>query len=505
MVAGPFTIFGQQVDGYINYNNLRSAQNGSMLVGTADPGTTVTLLVDGNPFAPGVGGSTDNVTTTADASGNWSISFNVVSFELNRSIHTFSVTATDAAGNVSAPSNALTIYNAVYKIPLPTLDTFSNIVNGYINAAQYSTNQTLSGTSYGGYIISVYDYGVLLGTVNTTFTTGEHWSFDLGALSQGAHSLTVKASDYANNISPASKPIKFNVDTICAAPTNLVDTAVVNGYVTAKKDKATQALTGKAEAHSSVAIYNNGALLGTVTANAAGTWRYVLGVLADGTYGLTAQATDKAGNVSAQSAALTFIVDTHAPTPTIDNVTYEAATGLAQLTGTTTPGLAVSIYDITTLIGSATANSAGVWTFSAPITTNGMQRYSVTSIDAAGNIGTAGGQTVFGRAQNTKLVGGVGNDLLIGAAGDTLTGAAGSDTFAFHAGFGKETITDFTATGTGADILQFTKDTFADWAHLLAATKQVGSDLTITLDSSDVITLNNVALASFTSASAHFV
>ena len=40
---------------------------------------------------------------------------------------------------------------------------------------------------------------------------------------------------------------------------------------------------------------------------------------------------------------------------------------------------------------------------------------------------------------------------------------------------------------------------------LLTWNKQVGSDLTITLDSSDVITLNNVALASFTSASAHFV
>ena len=54
-------------------------------------------------------------------------------------------------------------------------------------------------------------------------------------------------------------------------------------------------------------------------------------------------------------------------------------------------------------------------------------------------------------------------------------------------------------------MLQFDKSVFADWSHLLGATQQTGSDLTITLDASDVITLKNVSMASFTSSNAKFV
>ena len=54
-------------------------------------------------------------------------------------------------------------------------------------------------------------------------------------------------------------------------------------------------------------------------------------------------------------------------------------------------------------------------------------------------------------------------------------------------------------------MLQFDSNIFADWAHLLGATTQQGSDLLITLDPADTITLKNVALANFTSANANFV
>jgi hypothetical protein len=92
-----------------------------------------------------------------------------------------------------------------------------------------------------------------------------------------------------------------------------------------------------------------------------------------------------------------------------------------------------------------------------------------------------------------------------GAAGETLIGSAGADIFAFHAGFGKEVVDSFTASGTSHDVLQFDKGVFADWAHLLGATKQQGSDLLITLDAKDSLLLKNVSLASFTQADAHFV
>jgi hypothetical protein len=54
-------------------------------------------------------------------------------------------------------------------------------------------------------------------------------------------------------------------------------------------------------------------------------------------------------------------------------------------------------------------------------------------------------------------------------------------------------------------VLQFSKSAFGDWAHLLGATRQQGSDLAITLDPTDVLTLKNVSLANFTPTNARFV
>jgi Ca2+-binding RTX toxin-like protein len=95
--------------------------------------------------------------------------------------------------------------------------------------------------------------------------------------------------------------------------------------------------------------------------------------------------------------------------------------------------------------------------------------------------------------------------LIVGGAGDTLTGGSGADTFVFHTGFGLETVAGFTASGHQHDALQFDSRLFSDWAHLLGATKQQGSDLLITYDANDKVLLKNVSLASFTISDAHFV
>lgn len=76
---------------------------------------------------------------------------------------------------------------------------------------------------------------------------------------------------------------------------------------------------------------------------------------------------------------------------------------------------------------------------------------------------------------------------------------------AFGLGDGAQTISGFATSGSSADTLVFSQDIFADWAHLLGATKQVGNDLQITLDPSDTVLLKNVALSSFTSNNARFV
>ncbi len=114
-------------------------------------------------------------------------------------------------------------------------------------------------------------------------------------------------------------------------------------------------------------------------------------------------------------------------------------------------------------------------------------------------------RTLDGSAGNLMVEAGSARDTLIGGPGDVLVGGTGANTYVFNAGFGIETVTNFVPSGASADVLQFSKSVFADWAHLLGATKQSGANLVITLDAKDVITLQNVALSSFTAADARFV
>lgn len=494
------TIFGKKVDGYINYASFHTG-NDNNLTGTADPGDTITLYVDGSKYSYIVAGTTVGTQATADASGKWSIHMNFLVTQLNRGIHAFSVTATNAAGVVSAASNTLTIYDAIYRVGTPTITAPANIANGYINASGYTGHQLLSGVAYGGTLLSIYDNGNLIGTTTLDGSTGYHWSFDLGALAQGAHRITAVASDAANNISNASRAIRFTVDTINAGPQNLADKAIVNGVVNAANDKSGQALTGTAEAGSIVSIYNHGTLLGTAKATPAGVWRYKLGHLADGSYSLTASSVDKAGNTATNPTALTFTVVTGGVAPAFTGVSYDKASGMATLTGTSAAQATVTVLAGKSAIGTASANAAGAWSFTTAVSSDAMQRFKLSATDPYGNTAASSGDILFGRSGNAALIGSSGNDLIFGLAGDTLTGGAGADTFVFGAGFGKETVTDFTP---GSDILQFSPTAFADWAHLIGATAQQGSDLVITLDAADVITLKNVTLAAFTSASTRF-
>ncbi len=104
---------------------------------------------------------------------------------------------------------------------------------------------------------------------------------------------------------------------------------------------------------------------------------------------------------------------------------------------------------------------------------------------------------VNGTAGNDTLVGGNLKDIIDGGAGnDTLTGGAGNDTFVFHAGFGKDTITDFTTGAGSVDVIQIDTNVFADFAAVMNVASQVGADTVITADASNVITLKNVTLSS---------
>ena len=80
-----------------------------------------------------------------------------------------------------------------------------------------------------------------------------------------------------------------------SAPTSLTNTSQGND--------PTPTITGTAEAASTVKLYNGSTLLGSATADSNGAFSITTSALNDGSYSLTATATDTTGNTSASSSA----------------------------------------------------------------------------------------------------------------------------------------------------------------------------------------------------------
>ena len=215
---------------------------------------------------------------------------------------------------------------------------------------------------------------------------------------------------------------------------------------------------------------------------------------------------------------------------TTDNWTPQTIGAATLLAGTSDPNAddVLSVNQVSGAVGGSVSLKNGIITFTPSTNKLGAASFDYRVSDGHGGTataavhltttlhtisGTAGG-TITGGAIPALLDGSAGHetvragsagDILVGGPGDSLFGGVGADTFAFHAGFGQETLGAFTASSTRHDTLLFDKTVFADWAHLLGATKQVGSDLVITLDPIDSLVIKNVALTTFASNDAKFI
>jgi uncharacterized repeat protein (TIGR03803 family) len=371
-------------DGYVNAANNTAGQT---IGGTAEAGASVTVYDNGTQVA----------TVLADNSGAWSYQVGA----LANGAHSYAVTATDAAGNVSAMSAALSFTVQTGAPSQPAAPSDAAVSNGYVNAAHDTAGQTIGGTTEAGASVAVYDNGTQVATV--TADNSGAWSYQVGALADGTvHSYAVTATNAAGNTSPMSAALSFKVDTVApgqpAAPT---DASVVNGYVNAAHDTADQTIGGQTiggmtQQDATVAVYDNGTQVATVTADNSGAWSYQVGVLADGSshsYAITA--TDVAGNTSAMSAALSFTVDTTAPVQpaapadaSVVNGYVNAAHDTAGQTigGTTEAGASVAVYDNGAQVATVTADGKGAWTYQVGALADGSHHsYAVTATDAAGN------------------------------------------------------------------------------------------------------------------------
>ena len=107
--------------------------------------------------------------------------------------------------------------------------------------------------------------------------------------------------------------------------------------------------------------------------------------------------------------------------------------------------------------------------------------------------GSSGGQTLIATGGTTTLIGG---------PNDILNGGAGADMFVFPANFGSNTVNNFTP---GTDALQFSQSMFATVAAVLNDAQQVGSNVVITHDPQNVVTLHNMQLSNLHASDIHIV
>ncbi|WP_245309477.1 Ig-like domain-containing protein [Bradyrhizobium retamae] len=187
---------------------------------------------------------------------------------------------------------------------------------------------------------------------------------------------------------PTSSPTPPSTPTPPSAPTIASfsnDTGAAGDGITSDN---TLQLQGTAAANSTVKVLDGTTQIGATTANSSGAWTYTTAALSDGNHSLKATATTTSGT-SSTSSVLALKIDTAAPTaPTMATPTNNANGGL-NLAGTAEANSVVKVFDGTTQIGTATANSGGAWGYTTGALAAGSHSLTAKATDAAGNTGAA--------------------------------------------------------------------------------------------------------------------
>jgi subtilisin-like proprotein convertase family protein len=389
-------------------------------------------------------------------------------------LYNVTAVATDLAGNVSGPSTALAMTidteppvtptippdldpsSDTFPAPPPTIGTDTDD----ITRDNTPTFNGVNGSAEPDGLVTVVSRNLTTSVVTTLGTAPANslggWTFTVatgsaaltGPLADGRYSITYDNTDIAGNTSASSPPLSpLVIDTVIAAPstpdlTAATDTCDPPSSVDpAPCDRGshsdnitrtnTPSFTGTAEALGRVELFAGAVSLGlaAVVGNDASDVGIVPGATAtdgkgfwtfttnwssilpiDGTYTITARATDQAGNTSAPSSGLQVVIDrTKPPASTIpdlspssdtgssnsDNITRGNSplfNGLVTLTGFADVGTTVRIFDNATCTGPAigqvtpATSPNRLWTFNtATPLSEGTHSITASSTDSAGN------------------------------------------------------------------------------------------------------------------------
>ena len=392
-----------------------------------------TLTLTGSAVA----GSTVNVydgttllgTAAANSSGAWSYTTGT----LANGTHNFTATDT-VSGTTSAASSALSVTVDTVTPSAPVIAS---------NSVSANNNVTLNGTAEANSTVTVFDGTTQLGTA--TANASGAWTYTTAALPNGSHAFTATDKDAAGNTSALST----SVNMVLNAPVNLVtnggfETGSFSGWtlggnfgptafgpqtsidvdaqsgqfsahIGAMGSDATlgQAMQTTAGQHYTLTFWlanmgagpndfavqwNGTTLLSLVNAPAQGYTQYTFDVVGTaGTSQLLISGRQDPSQWSLDSISVVPVGPTAPAAPTI--ASFSTDSGVAGdhitndntlvLSGTAQANATVKVYDGTTLLGNAVANSSGAWTYTTAALANGAHSLTATATDATGNTGAA--------------------------------------------------------------------------------------------------------------------
>ncbi|HBC2538905.1 TPA: Ig-like domain repeat protein [Enterobacter cloacae] len=382
--------------------------NTPTLSGRAEPGSTVNIIDNGQVIG----------TAKVNPDGTWSYTPDQ---PLANGAHDLTTTVTDPSGNTGPEGSHVVITVDVVpgKVEITALTDDTGSVTGSLSqgALTDDTRPQISGTAKAGSTVTIMDGSNVLGT--TTAGADGTWSFtpsvDLG---RGDHTFTATAKDPMGNESSSSSwtvtidtdaPVKPTIDA-ALDDVGSVQGNLANGGTT---DDPTPTLSGKAEAGSTVKIYDQNGLLGEVTAKADGTWSFSpVAKLPEGEHRFHVTATDKAGNTSVASDDFVLTLDYTAPdasklaiTEVYDDVNTAGVIASGEETddnrplikGTgAEPGNTITVYNGDKVIGTAKVQADGTWSLE-PTTPLPDGKYTLTAkeTDGVGNVSGPSGEYII--------------------------------------------------------------------------------------------------------------
>ncbi|EEX0513626.1 TPA: Ig-like domain-containing protein [Escherichia coli] len=468
---------------------INAAEKGADLAitGTSNQpaGTQITVTLNGQ-----------NYTTTADASGNWSVGVPAVDVSAwPAGSVTIAASGSTSAGNPVSVTHPVTVDLSAVAVSINAITA-----DDVINAAEKGAALTLSGSTSGveaGQTVTVTFGGK---TYSATVAANGSWSTsvpaaDMAALRDGDASAQASVSNVNGN--SATTTHAYSVD--ASAPTVTINTIAGDDILNAAEAGAALTITGSstAEAGQTVTVTLNGTNY-TGTVQTDGSWSVSvpsadLSTLTASNYTVNAAVSDKAGNPASVNHNLT--VDTSVPVVTIntvagDDVINATEHAQAQIISGSATGAATG-STVTVTIGTNTfttvLDASGNWSVGVPASVvsalaNGTVTINASVTDAGGNSGSATHQVTVNTGLPTITFNAISGDNILNAdeKGQPLTISGGS-----------------TGLATGAQV------TVTLNGHNYSATTDASGNWTLTVPVSDLAALgqaNYTVSASATSA-----